>query len=70
MREARAPVLPNSALGGAVGYTLNMWPRLRRCFDHTDVEPSNSLVGGAQLIPPIRRHSIPSLGSRIADRMC
>ena len=27
-----AAVLPKSALGKAVGYTLNMWPKLRRCF--------------------------------------
>ncbi len=26
-------VLPKSATGKAVSYTLNMWPKLRRCFD-------------------------------------
>ena len=26
-------VLPKSALGQAVTYTLNMWQKLRRCFD-------------------------------------
>lgn len=37
-------VLPKSALGRAVGYTLNMWPKLRRCFDHAEVELSNNLA--------------------------
>jgi transposase len=36
--------LPKSALGKAVGYTLNMWPKLRRCFDHAEVELSNNLA--------------------------
>ena len=37
-------VLPKSALGRAVGYTLNMWPKLRRCFDYAEVELSNNLA--------------------------
>ena len=37
-------VLPKSALGKAVAYTLNMWPKLRRCFDHGEVELSNNLA--------------------------
>ena len=37
-------VLPKSALGKAVGYTLNMWPKLRRVFDHAEVELSNNLA--------------------------
>jgi hypothetical protein len=36
--------LPKSALGKAVGYTLNMWPKLRRCFDYAEVELSNNLA--------------------------
>ena len=36
--------LPKSALGKAVGYTLNMWPKLRRCFDYGEVELSNNLA--------------------------
>lgn len=39
-----ATVLPKSALGKAVGYTLNMWPKLRRCFDYAEVELSNNLA--------------------------
>src|SRR5438045_7542701 len=37
-------VLPKSALGKAIAYTLNQWPKLRRCFDHAEVELSNNLA--------------------------
>ena len=37
-------VLPKSAMGQAVAYTLNMWPKLRRCFDYAEVELSNNLA--------------------------
>jgi transposase len=40
----RKAVLPKSALGQAVTYTLNMWPKLRRCFDYSEVELSNNLA--------------------------
>jgi transposase len=36
--------LPQSALGQAVAYTLNMWSKLRRCFDYAEVELSNNLA--------------------------
>ncbi len=37
-------ILPKSALGQAVTYTLNMWTKLRRCFDYAEVELSNNLA--------------------------
>ena len=37
-------MLPKSALGQAAAYTLNMWAKLRRCFDYADVELSNNLA--------------------------
>ena len=37
-------VLPKSALGQAAAYTLNMWAKLRRCFDYPEVELSNNLA--------------------------
>ena len=40
----RKTALPKSALGHAVAYTLNMWPKLRRCFDYAEVELSNNLA--------------------------
>src|SRR5580698_1431696 len=36
--------LPKSALGQAAAYTLNMWSKLRRCFDYAEVELSNNLA--------------------------
>ena len=42
--KLRQTVLPKSALGQAVSYTLNMWPKLRRCFDYAEVELSNNLA--------------------------
>jgi hypothetical protein len=42
--KLRAQLLPKSALGEAVNYTLNMWAKLRRCFDHAGVELSNNLA--------------------------
>ena len=42
--QLRKTVLPKSTLGQAVSYTLNMWPKLRRCFDYAEVELSNNLA--------------------------
>ena len=37
-------VLPQSALGKAASYTLNMWDKLERCFKYEEVELSNNLA--------------------------
>ena len=37
-------VLPKSALGQAVAYMLNQWPKLRRVFGYGEVELSNNLA--------------------------
>ncbi|HEX7895432.1 MAG TPA: IS66 family transposase [Terriglobales bacterium] len=37
-------LLPKSALGEAVSYTLHMWPKLQRCLDHAEVELSNNVA--------------------------
>ena len=42
--KLRSQLLPKSALGEAVNYTLNMWAKLRRCFDHAQVELSNNVA--------------------------
>ena len=42
--KLRSRLLPRSALGEAVSYSLNMWPKLRRCFDHAEVELSNNVA--------------------------
>ena len=36
--------LPQSALGKAAAYTLNMWAKLERCFEYEQVELSNNLA--------------------------
>jgi transposase len=43
-QKLRAHLLPKSALGEAVNYTLNMWAKLRRCFEHAEVELSNNIA--------------------------
>jgi transposase len=43
-RNLRPQLLPKSTLGEAVNYTLNMWAKLRRCFDHAEVELSNNVA--------------------------
>jgi transposase len=37
-------VLPQSAMGKAVAYTLNMWAKLERCLEYEEVELSNNLA--------------------------
>ena len=37
-------VLPQSVLGKAAAYTLNMWAKLERCLEYEQVELSNNLV--------------------------
>ena len=43
-RNLRLRLLPKSALGEAVNYTLNMWAKLQRCFDYAEVELSNNIA--------------------------
>jgi len=40
----RSSVLPKSAVGQAVTYTLNQWQKLRRIFELGEVELSNNLA--------------------------
>jgi transposase len=42
--KLRLEALPKSVLGEAAHYTLNMWPKLKRCFDHAEVELSNNIA--------------------------
>jgi hypothetical protein len=43
-RRLAKQVLPQSALGKAVAYTLNMWPKLARCCEYEQLELSNNLA--------------------------
>jgi transposase len=42
--KLRKEALPQSTLGEAVNYILNQWAKLRRCFDHAEVELSNNIA--------------------------
>jgi transposase len=56
-------VLPKSALGQAVAYTLNMWGKLRRCFDYAEVELSNNLAENSMRPVAIGRKNWLHVGS-------
>ena len=43
-QRLRGAVLPRSALGQAVNYTLNQWSKLKRCLEYPEVELSNNLA--------------------------
>lgn len=43
-RRLSRQALPQSALGKAVSYTLNMWKKLARCLEYEEVELSNNLA--------------------------
>jgi transposase len=40
----KCQALPQSALGKAAAYTLNMWKKLERCLEYEEVELSNNLA--------------------------
>ena len=42
MEAARAAVLPASALGKAVSYTLSLWDKLTKFLEHSELELSNN----------------------------
>jgi transposase len=58
--------LPKSALGKAAAYTLNMWPKLRRCFDHAEVELSNNLAENSMRPVALGRKNWLHVGSKNA----
>ena len=62
-RALTKQVLPKSALGQAVAYALNMWTKLRRCFDHAEVELSNNLAENSMRPVPVGRKNWLHVGS-------
>src|SRR3954451_11180114 len=56
-------VLPKSALGKAITYTLNQWPKLRRCFDYGEVELSNNLAENSMRPVALGRKNCLHVGS-------
>ena len=61
--KLRSQLLPKSALGEAVNYTLNMWAKLRRCFDHAEVELSNNVAENSMRPVAIGRKNWLHVGS-------
>ncbi len=61
--KLRSRLLPKSALGEAVSYTLNMWAKLRRCFDHAEVELSNNVAENSMRPVAIGRKNWLHVGS-------
>ena len=59
-------VLPRSAMGQAVNYTLNQWPRLRRCFDFGEVELSNNVAENSMRPIALGRKNWLHVGSKRA----
>lgn len=62
----RRAVLPKSALGQAVIYTLNMWTKLRRCLEYGDVELSNNLAENSMRGVALGRKNWLHVGSQAA----
>jgi transposase len=44
METAQAAMLPASALGKAISYTLTLWDKLTRFLEHPELELSNNLA--------------------------
>jgi transposase len=62
----RSQALPKSALGQAVTYTLNQWQKLRRIFDHGEVELSNNLAENSMRPVALGRKNWLHVGSKHA----
>lgn len=58
--------LPQSALGKAVSYTLNMWPKLKRCIEYGGVELSNNLAENSMRPIALGRKNWLHVGSKEA----
>jgi hypothetical protein len=58
--------LPKSAVAQAAAYTLNMWEKLRRCFDYAEVELSNNLAENSMRPIALGRKNWLHVGSKQA----
>jgi transposase len=59
-------VLPQSTLGKAVGYTLNLWIKLKRCLEYPEVELSNNLAENSMRGVALGRKNWLHVGSKEA----
>ena len=60
--------LPQSAVGKAVAYTLNMSAKLERCFEYEEVELSNNLAENSMRPIALGRKNCLHVGSAKAGR--
>jgi transposase len=63
IEAARAPALPSSKLGGAIKYTLGLWPKLERFLDYPVLELSNNLAENSMRPVALGRKNWIHLGS-------
>jgi transposase len=64
--ELAPRLLPESALGKAVKYTLNQWTKLERCLTHPLAELSNNLAENSMRPIAVGRKNWLHIGSRQA----
>jgi len=66
LESARSRVLPASALGKAVNYTLSLWPKLTRFLQYPEIELSTNLAENSMRPVVLGRKNWIHLGSREA----
>ena len=66
METARVVVLPSSALGKAIGYTLSLWYKLTRFLEHPELELSNNLAENSMRPVTLGRKNWIHVGSQQA----
>ncbi len=66
LKRLSRQVLPASALGQAVNYTLSLWARLRRVLDYPELELSNNLAENSMRGIALGRKNWIHVGSPVA----
>jgi transposase len=66
IEAAREQALPASKLGGAIGYTLGLWERLKRFLDYPELELSTNLAENSMRGVALGRKNWIHIGSSLA----
>ena len=66
MEAARSSVLPSSALGKAVNYTLSLWQKLTRFLEYPQLELSNNVAENSMRSVVLGRKNWIHVGSEAA----
>jgi transposase len=66
MKTAQAAVLPASALGKAISYTLSLWHKLTQFLEHPELELSNNLAENSMRPVALGRKNWIHVGSKQA----